>query len=147
MSLVLIGPGMDVWAPGEHTGTFRGHQLAFLAAEAALKFWTGGEFAASVRRTGEFISSTLHDRFPNIEVRGKGMLIGLDLAAHGGGDAAQAVVERAFANGLIVETCGRGGAVIKLIPPLNIDRKALEKGLDILTDSIRFALAEAGRRK
>ncbi len=147
MSLVLIGPGMDVWAPGEHTGTFRGHQLAFLAAEAALKFWTGGEFEASVRKTGEFIRGTLHDRFPDIEVRGKGMLIGMDLAAHGGRDTAQAAMERAFAGGLIVETCGRGSAVIKLIPPLNIDRKMLEKGLDILTNSIRFALAGAGGRK
>jgi diaminobutyrate-2-oxoglutarate transaminase len=75
------------------------------------------------------------------------MLIGMDLAAHGGRETAQAVVERAFASGLIVETCGRDGAVIKLIPPLNIDQKALEKGLDILTDSMRFALAKAGRRE
>jgi diaminobutyrate-2-oxoglutarate transaminase len=141
MSLVLIGRGMDVWAPGEHTGTFRGHQLAFLAAEAALKFWEDDEFGACVRRTGEFIRTTLRDRFANIEVRGKGMLIGIDLAAHGGGETAQTVVKHAFASGLIVETCGRDGAVIKIIPPLNIDRKALERGLDILTDSMRAALA------
>jgi diaminobutyrate-2-oxoglutarate transaminase len=138
---------MDMWEPGEHTGTFRGHQLAFLAAAAALKFWTGDEFANSVRSTGEFMIRTLRDRFPGVEVRGKGMLIGMDLAAHGGRDTAQAVVDRAFALGLIVETCGRDSAVLKLIPPLNINRKVLERGLDVLTDAIRFALAQTGRSR
>ena len=39
LSLVLLRPELDVWAPGEHNGTFRGNNLAFVTATAALDYW------------------------------------------------------------------------------------------------------------
>ncbi|MHC5824585.1 MAG: diaminobutyrate--2-oxoglutarate transaminase, partial [Nostoc sp.] len=38
MSLLLIKPELDIWEPGEHTGTFRGNQLAFVGGTAALEY-------------------------------------------------------------------------------------------------------------
>ena len=39
LALVLLRPELDVWAPGEHNGTFRGNNLAFVTATAALDYW------------------------------------------------------------------------------------------------------------
>ncbi len=40
MSLVLMRRELDCWQPGQHTGTFRGNQLAYVAATAALELWS-----------------------------------------------------------------------------------------------------------
>jgi diaminobutyrate-2-oxoglutarate transaminase len=144
MALVLIGQGMDVWSPGEHTGTFRGHQLAFLAATSALDFWKSSGFANDVVRKGQLIRETLAAGLAGatdrIEVRGKGMLIGIDLTRCGGRTAAERTIEQCFDNGLIVENCGRDGAVIKLLPPLTIETEVLREGLAILIRAIHAAI-------
>lgn len=52
MSVLLMAPELDVWAPGEHAGTFRGNQLAFVAGAAALDFWENAEFLARLDEQG-----------------------------------------------------------------------------------------------
>ena len=48
MSLTLMKPELDVWSPGQHNGTFRGNNLAFVTAQAALvHYWTTREFQES----------------------------------------------------------------------------------------------------
>ena len=39
MSLTLIRPELDIWSPGEHNGTFRGNNAAFVTATEALNWW------------------------------------------------------------------------------------------------------------
>jgi diaminobutyrate-2-oxoglutarate transaminase len=46
MSLLLMHPDLDAWLPGEHTGMFRGFQLSFVGASAALDFWENPTFLA-----------------------------------------------------------------------------------------------------
>ena len=146
MSLVLIGPEFDMWSPGEHTGTFRGNQLAFLAATAALDFWTNDTLATDVVSKGQLIRESLaaglSAAVDRIEIRGRGMLIGVDLIRCGGKTTASQVVEDCFRNGLIVETCGREGAVVKIIPALTIDTAILREGLDILIHAINAAISK-----
>lgn len=48
MSLVLIKPEHDQWAPGEHNGTFRGNNTAFVTAAAALSYWQDNAFERSI---------------------------------------------------------------------------------------------------
>ncbi len=43
MSIVLLKPELDIWAPGEHNGTFRGNQVAFVAARAAIDLMLEGD--------------------------------------------------------------------------------------------------------
>lgn len=143
MSLVLIRPQHDVWKPGQHTATFRGHQLAFVTATAALDHWRDAGLEREVERKAALARAGLDRalaRHPGIEVRGRGLLLGVDLARAGDGLAAE-VVQRCFAAGLLVEACGRGDSVIKLLPPLTIEDGVLEEGLQILVAAVGAALA------
>jgi diaminobutyrate-2-oxoglutarate transaminase len=72
MSLVLIRPDLDVWQPGDHTGTFRGNNLAFVGATAALRsYWGGGLFSTEVTRKGDL----LQNRLAAIAARHSGELV------------------------------------------------------------------------
>ena len=64
-------------------------------------------------------------------MRGKGMIIGLDV---GNGERAKAIVNACFEAGLLIASCGTGGRVVKLIPPLTIPDDDLKQGLDILLE-------------
>jgi diaminobutyrate-2-oxoglutarate transaminase len=137
MALVLIKPGLDQWKPGDHTGTFRGNNLAFVAAAAALDYWRDDALANEVVGHGERIRgalATVAARHPEhcSAVRGIGMIGGL---VWSDGPMASAVSRAAFARGLIVETCGPDGEVTKLLPPLVIDDEDLEEGLAILSEA------------
>ncbi|MCO1578420.1 diaminobutyrate--2-oxoglutarate transaminase [Crossiella sp. SN42] len=137
LSLTLFRRDLDVWEPGEHTGTFRGNQLAFVAATAALDLWRQTKF-----HTDLAVASRRLDRFrtelaePVISTRGLGMALGIDLAQAGGPERADRVQRHAFEHGLIVELCGRHDEVVKVLPPLTIDIARLDRGLDVLRDAL-----------
>ncbi|MBI1361587.1 MAG: diaminobutyrate--2-oxoglutarate transaminase [Alphaproteobacteria bacterium] len=143
-ALTLVKPKYDVMAPGEHNGTFRGNCHAFVTATAALEtFWADREFEHAIKRKGELASRRLADiarAFPGQirGVKGRGMMLGLDL---GDGDAASRVVDEAFERGLVIETSGAYGQIVKLLCPLNIEDADLEHGLDILKQAMKAALA------
>ncbi|MFX4295076.1 diaminobutyrate--2-oxoglutarate transaminase [Streptomyces bohaiensis] len=135
MSLTLFRPELDVWEPGEHTGTFRGNQLAFVTATAAAGLWSDEAFhrsrAETARALAEF-GAEVADREPAIRVRGRGAVLGIDLAASGGGARAAHVQRYAFDHGLIVELAGREDEVLKVMPPLTIDPAELADGIGVL---------------
>jgi diaminobutyrate-2-oxoglutarate transaminase len=67
MSLVLIRSELDVWQPGGHTGTFRGNNLAFVGATAALNtYWADDTFSREVKRKGELLSAAWPRSSPGI---------------------------------------------------------------------------------
>src|SRR5690606_28193817 len=83
MSLVLIKPELDIWKPGAHSGTFRGNNLAFVTATAALdSYWTNSAFASDVQRkermTRDFLENIVHS-YPGagLSARGRGLMQGL----------------------------------------------------------------------
>jgi diaminobutyrate-2-oxoglutarate transaminase len=57
LALVLLKPELDVWEPGQHTGTFRGNQLALVAGLEGMKYFVenGGYVATCIFKQGEFI--------------------------------------------------------------------------------------------
>lgn len=139
LSLLLLKHEFDVWQPGEHSGTFRGNNLALVTATAALrKYWTNEALSKDITQTGRIlmerlrkIAHTNHDS--DVSVRGRGMMLGLDCGA---GRRAEKIVRQAFEEGLLVERCGAENQVIKLLPPLNIDGQTLQRGIDILERSV-----------
>nr|WP_298248537.1 diaminobutyrate--2-oxoglutarate transaminase [uncultured Halomonas sp.] len=145
-SQVLMRPELDVWKPGQYNGTFRGFALAFTTAAAALEnFWADDSFAKDVQRKGDIVA----ERFGKIAAwiseqgieaseRGRGLMRGIDV---GSGDIADKVTHQAFENGLIIETSGQDGEVIKCLCPLSIPDEDLQKGLDILEQSAKQALS------
>ncbi|MGE4532145.1 diaminobutyrate--2-oxoglutarate transaminase [Halomonas sp.] len=145
-SQVLMRPELDVWKPGQYNGTFRGFALAFTTAAAALEtFWRDDSFAKEVQRKGEIVA----ERFQRIATwigeqgieaseRGRGLMRGIDV---GTGEIADKITHKAFENGLVIETSGQDGEVVKCLCPLTIPEEDLREGLDILERSAKDALS------
>lgn len=131
-ALTLFRPELDQWAPGEHNGTFRGNNHAFVTAAAALRhFWSDGRFAEDQRRLGDLLAERL-DRMAarhELSARGRGMMRGLVMSS---GEIAARVTKEAFDRGLIIETSGPNDEVVKVLAPLVIDEAVFSNGLDIL---------------
>lgn len=136
MSLLLIKPELDVWQPGEHTGTFRGNQLAFVGATAALEYRESINLEQEVKDKELFLKNFLTQQIATInekiEIRGIGMIWGIDLKKFGDRDLPKRITSRCFELGLIVERVGRNDTVIKILPPLTTDLSMLKKGCLII---------------
>ncbi|MFD4180503.1 diaminobutyrate--2-oxoglutarate transaminase [Rhodococcus sp. NPDC058514] len=136
MALTLMRPELDVWAPGEHNGTFRGNNPAFVTATAAIEqYWTDDALARSTAAKGKRISqifANLSDRFDGVSTRGRGMVQGLVFDDPG---RAVKVCGLAFDEGLLAETSGPSDEVVKLLPPLTITEAELDHGLSILAEA------------
>jgi diaminobutyrate-2-oxoglutarate transaminase len=149
-SVVLMKPTLDQWKPGEHNGTFRGHNLAFVTASAALdEYWEDDRLTADVKRKGRLMRSALNDMAEEapgrLTVRGRGMMHGLDC---GSGQLASRISTKAFEQGLLIETSGAEGHVMKCLSPLTIPDEQLLEGLHILEGSVKATLdEEAAERK
>jgi len=140
LSLVLMKPELDCWQPGEHNGTFRGNNLAFVTAKAALDvYWRSDDLSTEVQRKGRLVRMKLgemadHAPGNQLSVRGRGMVQGLDC---GSGDLASDITRRAFEKGLVIETSGSEGQVVKCLSPLTISDQRLMEGLRILEESVK----------
>ncbi|MEQ4255090.1 diaminobutyrate--2-oxoglutarate transaminase [Pseudomonas syringae] len=134
MSLVLIKPEHDQWAPGEHNGTFRGNNTAFVTAAAALSYWQDNAFERSIAQRSAVLRLALekiiaHSPPEAVRIVGRGLFMGLRF---GNSQRASRLSAECLSQGLLVETCGPLNEVLKLMPPLTIDLPVLERGLDIL---------------
>jgi len=142
MALTLMKPQLDVFEPGEHNGTFRGHNAAFVTATETLKqFWTSDALTRKVNRNAREVRDVLLDIAANAdaEVRGRGMIQGIEFADH---SIASAISREAYSRGLIIETSGPNDEVIKTLPPLTISDEELPRGLQILTESAAAVMGE-----
>tara|TARA_R110002095_G_scaffold184231_2_gene161457 strand:+ start:1389 stop:2684 length:1296 start_codon:yes stop_codon:yes gene_type:complete len=144
MSLVLMKSELDQWEPGEHNGTFRGNNLAFVsAAEAIEMYWSDYQFAREILRKGALIKNRLEQIAEKVsdvelEVRGTGMIWGL--ACQECPALPEKISAAAFERGLIIETSGTDSHVLKLLPPLTIEDDQLLQGLDIINDCFEAVL-------
>jgi diaminobutyrate-2-oxoglutarate transaminase len=147
MSLVLLKPELDIWSPGEHTGTFRGNQLAFVTAAAGLRYAREAAIEEKVQEDSQFVARFLEEEVASlderIDVRGRGMIWGVDLSRCGDAAFARRVANDCFADGLVIERAGRDDTVLKLLPPLTIGRHQLETGCGIIRQSVKKALLAA----
>ncbi|REK77050.1 diaminobutyrate--2-oxoglutarate transaminase [Paenibacillus paeoniae] len=138
MALTLIKPEHDIWKPGEHNGTFRGNNLAFIAASEALRYWDDDRLAKQIRNHAEVIRdflSRMASRYSDkiIEIRGKGMIQGLVFQQP---EDASRLCKLLFERGVIMETSGPHDEVAKLMPPLTIEAEMLQKGLQKMESAL-----------
>ncbi|WP_136678756.1 diaminobutyrate--2-oxoglutarate transaminase [Neptunomonas sp. XY-337] len=144
-AVVMIRPDLDQWKPGEHNGTFRGNNLAFITAKAAIDtFWSDNQFAQEIQAKGEYISKRLEaivEQYGegNFTTRGRGMFQGINCVS---GELAAQISQKCFKNGLIIETSGADGQVVKFLCPLTIKQENLEKGIDIVESAIKEVCAK-----
>lgn len=143
MSLTLVRPDLDIWQPGEHNGTFRGISPAFVTAAAAIRrYWSDDALAKSTLAKGVWVESRFNSivaRYPELGLlsKGRGLARGLQLPS---GELADAVCEKAFEAGLLMETSGPEGEVVKVMPALTITDAELGRGLDILEAAVTSVL-------
>ncbi|NKE69260.1 diaminobutyrate--2-oxoglutarate transaminase [Candidatus Manganitrophus noduliformans] len=145
MALTLIKPAWDQWEPGEHNGTFRGHNLAFITAAEALTYWKSDRFTEEIQKKGKAVHRRLQeiaDQYSRVfqPPRGRGMIQGLPCSQAG---LAKKITRTAFDRGLIMETAGPEDNVLKFMPPLIIDEETLTRGLEIAVESIEEVVGRA----
>ncbi|MGE3692479.1 MAG: diaminobutyrate--2-oxoglutarate transaminase [Novosphingobium sp.] len=135
-ALTLVRPKFDIWSPGEHNGTFRGNNHAFITAAAALRhFWSDPSFLADIKRRGDLLERKLDHMAEAHEfaIHGRGMMRGINV---GSGELASAITSEAFVRGVIIETSGAHDEIVKVLAPLTIEDDQFEQGLDILAACI-----------
>lgn len=123
LSVVLIKPGCDLWAPGEHNGTFRGNNQAFVTATAALQaFWADHSFEHEIARKSAIMSKELHKIVNSSDlleaVKGRGMMTGFSCRVSKERETSREIARKCFEKGLILETCGPQKEVVKCLPSL-----------------------------
>ena len=149
LALTLIKPEYDVWTPGEHNGTFRGFNPALVTAKRTLElFWSDDSFAREVRGKGDHVRKGLEamlNKYPQARgcPRGRGLMQAVEFANR---DLADKITEKAFTHQLIIETAGADDETLKLLPPLTTEYADLDKGLQIIEQSLAEAMAELGIR-
>ncbi|MFE9617203.1 aspartate aminotransferase family protein [Streptomyces sp. NPDC006384] len=150
VSVILYREEFDRWQPAAHTGTFRGNQLAFAAGAAQIRVMERDGVLGNVREVGAHLEQglrRLQERYGFIgEVRGLGLMLGMEFAPLGpwtAGEVVDRVRKAALRRGLIFEPAGRGGCVARLLPPLNLTREEADEALDILTAAVAEAAEPA----
>jgi diaminobutyrate-2-oxoglutarate transaminase len=143
-ALLLIESELDEWEPGEHNGTFRGNNHAFVTAAAALEhFWATPNFAQDVKRKAGILRSRLEDIVDasplDLRIKGRGLMTGI---ACPDGEIAGAICRAALERGLVIETSGSFDEVVKCLPPLTISDEELDRGLAALTASFEVVASE-----
>lgn len=139
MSLVLMKPELDKWSPGEHSGTFRGNNLAFVAQTTALnKYWSDDSFNNQIKVKSNLVQKRMEKialRFPNLirEIRGHGMIWGAEFKKP---ELTSHICTQAFEDGLVIETAGADSEAIKFLGPLVITEELINEGFDILESAI-----------
>lgn len=146
-AVVLFRPEIDRWKPGEHNGTFRGNNFAFVTAKAAIDhYWSDDSFSKEIVRKGEYMARRLDAIVQqygdgNFTARGRGMFRGINCID---GELAAKITRHCFHNGLIIETSGAEDQVIKFLCPLIISDENLARGIDIVENAVREVCAKAG---
>jgi diaminobutyrate-2-oxoglutarate transaminase len=140
LAITLMRRELDAWEPGEHNGTFRGHNPAFVTATAALDlFWADDSLSRAIDEKSAAARARLERMATrcDAQVRGRGLILGLACADPA---LARRISGHAFEQGLIVETAGAEDQVLKVLPPLTIEPDELAEGLDRLEHALGLAL-------
>ncbi|ENM5927868.1 pyridoxal phosphate-dependent class III aminotransferase [Vibrio mimicus] len=159
MSILVINKKHDTWRPGEHTGTFRGNQLAMVSGAKALEIIQRDNLVEHAKLAGQYLRAGLEKIQSRVnciaEVRGKGLMLGLEIKDPSGelnkfGEPKSApqltlaIQRSALERGLMVEKGGRDGSVIRFLPPVIISFEQLDFALRVLEEAI---LAAGGGKK
>lgn len=146
LAAIVVREDLDVWPSGAHAGTFRANLLAMTAGLATLRHIEDGDLPRRATAMGARLMAQLGDlpfRHGFVgDVRGRGLMIGIEFVdertqdAYGrpapSGALARAVQAACFRRGLLVDTVGRFGAVVRLTPPLIVQADDIDRIAAIL---------------
>jgi 4-aminobutyrate aminotransferase len=133
---------MSQWKRGAHGNTYGGNPVCCAAALATLDLVEGG-YRENAAKVGDYFLARLHElaaRHPVIgEVRGRGLMIGMELVEPGVDRAparklCDALITRAWQNGLILLSCGQ--STVRFMPPLLVTEAQIDEAMSILEASL-----------
>jgi len=149
LAVIVYDESLDVWPRGMHAGTFRGNQIAMVTGKATMEILRRDRFAEHAQQVGAALAQGLRElarRHPELgDVRGRGLMLGVEVVeareegrcpAPADGALAAAIRSAALGNGLLIETGGRCGAVIRFLPPLILTLADVGQILDRLDTSV-----------
>jgi diaminobutyrate-2-oxoglutarate transaminase len=160
IAVLLYQMRYDVWQPGAHAGTFRGNQIAMAAGTATMEFIQRENLAEQSRAKGLMLEKHLRaiaSDFPQVgDVRGRGLMWGMEIVdPRGAADAlgsrpahgalAKRIKRECLRQRLIIETGGRHGAVLRLLPPLITTPEDLREVAEKLRQGIQAAVEQHER--
>ncbi|MGA1796857.1 MAG: aspartate aminotransferase family protein [bacterium] len=127
---------VEAFPPGSHASTFGGNYLACAAGLAVLEIIEREGLLENCRRMSTILFTHLTDHARDFgiikEIRGKGLMVGMELECSGKG-----IVEQCLERGLIINcTMDR---VLRLLPPLVVTEELIERAMDILFSAIKDA--------
>ncbi|MBP6182412.1 aminotransferase class III-fold pyridoxal phosphate-dependent enzyme [Flavobacterium sp.] len=141
---------MDAVKPGLIGGTYLGNPLSCVASLASINYMQKNNINAAGEKVGQIVRekfNQLQAKYPkNIsDVRGLGAMLAIEFSNPQtkipDGDSAKVIVDKCLEKGLIVITSGAYGNCIRILSPLFIEVKILEKGLSILEQTIQEILS------
>jgi 4-aminobutyrate aminotransferase len=129
--------------------TFGGNPLSTAGALANLEYLLSNDLQTNAYKVGQRLKSGIVDiqsRYPMIgEVRGKGLMIGVEFVKPGGKEPDPAttadVMEAAKANGLLIGKGGIYGNTLRIAPPLSLTEEEADEGIDLLESAIANTLS------
>ena len=129
-------PLLGLFAPGEHGSTFGGNPLAAAVARASLRVIREERLAERSRQMGEYFMEQLAEiPSPHVkEVRGKGLLIGVELKPESGG--ARRFCEALKERGILAKETHVN--VIRFAPPLVIDKETIDWALPSIREVLNI---------
>jgi diaminobutyrate-2-oxoglutarate transaminase len=157
MSILVLKKDVDTWRPGEHTGTFRGNQLAMVSGAKALEIIQRDNLVEHANIAGQYLRMGLEKIQSRVnciaEVRGKGLMLGVEIKQPNGelnkfgepksdGQLTLRIQRAALERGLMVEKGGRDGSVIRFLPPIIISFEQIDFALRVLEEAILVAGGE-----
>lgn len=167
LAAILFREELNQWGPAAHTGTFRGNQIAFATGAASIEYMKETKLWEAAAERGNQLQARLNALAARsstqariAEVRGRGLMVGIEFVASRDvlgddvpvdvsgvplpdGDLAAAVQQQAFQRGLIMERGGRGGAVMRFLPPLTITEAEVDECADVFEAAVEAAIAQA----
>jgi 4-aminobutyrate aminotransferase len=134
----------DFPVKGSHSNTFGGNPVCCAASLATLDVIEEDNLAAKAAADGEYVRARM-EAWRKIydfvgDVRGRGMFTAFELVTDSASKTpapalADELVEKCFRKGLVLIPCGF--SAIRVIPPINIDRPLLDKGLGIIEETLK----------
>jgi 4-aminobutyrate aminotransferase len=147
--VIARGDIMDV-VKANSISTFGGNPLATAGALANLDYLLEHDLQANAFKVGQQLRASLDDlaeQLPNIgDVRGKGLMIGVEFVRPGSKDpdsgVTTRVMEEARTGGLLIGKGGLFGNVLRIAPPLSVTSEEAAEGYDILSAAVHRAIAD-----
>ncbi|GGK17339.1 aspartate aminotransferase family protein [Caldalkalibacillus thermarum] len=135
---------MKQWPLGTHGTTFGGNPLACAAALASLKVMKEEQLLDNAKQMGHYALQKLRhmqEKYSSIaDVRGIGLMIGIEIqdpvSGQPDGKRVLNILNRALQSGVLFYLCGNAGEVIRMMPPLTINRQQIDEGLRVLEEAI-----------